>query len=137
MIDTNVITSALVSKNGASYVLMSLLESEKFAFHLSIALVLEYEQTCKRLVGSKIHLTEEEIDKFIDNLCALGKHHEVYFLWRPFLTDANDDMVLELAVKANCKWVVTYNSTDFRGVEKFGIKVCTPLQFLTDIGVLP
>ena len=63
--------------------------------------------------------------------------HEIYFLWRPYLPDPQDDMVLELAVNAGCKYIVTYNKRDFRGAETFGIEVVTAKEFLEKIGVLP
>jgi predicted nucleic acid-binding protein len=44
-------------------------------------------------------------------------------------------MVLELAVKAGCDAIVTYNQRDFAGVEKtFQIRVIAPGEFLKDIG---
>lgn len=46
-------------------------------------------------------------------------------------------MVLELAVKAGCDSVVTYNIRDFVGVERFGLRVATPAEFLQSIGALP
>jgi hypothetical protein len=46
-----------------------------------------------------------------------------------------DDMVLELAVKAGCDAIVTYNQRDFAGVEEtFQVRVVTPGEFLKDIG---
>lgn len=62
--------------------------------------------------------------------------HEIYFLWRPYLPDPQDDMVLELAVNAGCKYIVTYNKRDFRGTETFGIEVVTAKEFLEKIGAL-
>jgi predicted nucleic acid-binding protein len=44
---------------------------------------------------------------------------------------------LELAVAANCDFIVTYNKKDFRGVERFGLRVVTPKEFLEEIGELP
>ena len=48
-----------------------------------------------------------------------------------------DDMILELAVNAGCKYIVTYNKRDFRGAETFGIEVVTAKEFLEKIGALP
>ena len=45
-------------------------------------------------------------------------------------------MVLELAVKAGCDSVVTYNIRDFAGIEQFGISAITPAEFLDLIGAL-
>ena len=69
--------------------------------------------------------------------CAAATHHEIFFLWRPFLPDAEDDMLLELAVKAGCQFIVTYNSRDFAGIEQFGSQATTPAEFLKLIGNLP
>jgi hypothetical protein len=45
-------------------------------------------------------------------------------------------MVLELAVKAGCDNVITYNLRDFAGIEKFGLKAIEPVEFLRSIGAL-
>jgi predicted nucleic acid-binding protein len=60
----------------------------------------------------------------------------LFFLWRPYLKDPEDDMVLELAVTANCDFIVTYNIKDFKGAEEFGVEVITPQEFLERIGEL-
>ena len=39
-------------------------------------------------------------------------------------------MVLELAVAAGASHIVTYNLRDFRGAERFGIRVMNPEDFL-------
>ncbi len=60
----------------------------------------------------------------------MAQHHKIYFLWRPSLPDANDELILELAVSAKCEYIVTHNIKDFKGAEKFGIKAVTPKEFL-------
>jgi len=35
-------------------------------------------------------------------------------------------MILELAVTAECNFIVTYNKNDFTGVKQFGIRVVQP-----------
>jgi hypothetical protein len=50
--------------------------------------------------------------------CDVATRHSIFFFWRPFLRDPKDDMVPELAVKADCGWIVTFNVRDFaRGRE--------------------
>jgi putative PIN family toxin of toxin-antitoxin system len=136
VIDTSVLISALRSRQGASYRLLSLLGSGKFAVSLSVPVLLEYEQVAKRLVG-QIPLTEADIDDILDYVCQIAGHQRVFYLWRPFLKDPEDDMVLELAVAANCGYVVTFNTRDFAGAEQFGIRIVTPREFLQLIGELP
>lgn len=136
VIDTNVLAAALRSKRGASYRLLNLINSEKFSIHISVPLVLEYEDAAKKLLED-IPLTEQDVDDILDYLCAVAQRHKIFYLWRPFLKDAKDDMVLELAVTADCDFIVTYNERDFQGAERFGLRVVTPKEFLEEIGELP
>jgi hypothetical protein len=39
-------------------------------------------------------------------------------------------MVLELAVAASIKTIITHNLKDFAGIDKFGVEAITPKQFL-------
>lgn len=132
ILDTNVIYSALRSKRGASYRLLSLLDSEKFEINLSVPLVIEYEEVLKRKVDP-LTFSKNQIDQFIDYLCLVGNWHEIFFLCRPLLGDPEDDMILELAVRANCRYIVTYNKQDFKGTTRFGIEAVTAKEFLETI----
>lgn len=136
VIDTNVLVASLRSRRGASFRLLSLLDDEKVKLNVSVPLVLEYEDAAKRLVGESA-LTENDIADVLDYICKIANHREVYYLWRPFLRDQKDDMVLELAVAAQCDFIVTYNKDDFKGIERFGLRALTAKEFLQEIGELP
>jgi putative PIN family toxin of toxin-antitoxin system len=133
VIDTNVLVSALRSNKGASFQVLTLIDSGKFKFGLSVPLVIEYEAATKRLVSPGA-LSAADIEDIIDYICAVGEHHKIYFLWRPILKHSKDDMVLEIAVASRAQAIVTFNTTDFKGSETFGIRVMTPQQLLTEIG---
>jgi putative PIN family toxin of toxin-antitoxin system len=133
VIDTNILVSALMSKRGASYKILSLLPTGKFEFHLSVPLVCEYESVLKRS-ELKLTWTRDEIDELLDIICLLGVKHEIWYLWRPFLQDAGDEFVAELAVTAQAEAIVTLNTRDFKGMDKFGIKLLKPKEFLQRIG---
>jgi putative PIN family toxin of toxin-antitoxin system len=135
VIDTNVIIAAQRSRRGASAKLMSLIGTGRFDIHVSVPLVLEYEEVLLRQRVS-LGLTQEDVTDLVDALCALAHHHNIYFLWRPYLRDARDELLLELAVAAQCDCIVTYNKRDFAGVDKFGIRVLDPKTFLQAIGEL-
>lgn len=134
VLDTNVLVSALRSSQGASFKLVSLIDGGKFSLHLSVPLVLEYEEVLLRTKPDV--LGEQDVEDFLDYLCKVSEHHKIFFLWRPFLKDADDDMVLELAANAMCSHIVTFNVKDFLGSEQFGLKVTTPLEFLREIGAI-
>ena len=136
VVDTNVLVSALRSKRGASHRLLLLVDSGKFEMCLSTAVLLEYEEVCKRLAGD-FGLEESDVDDVLDYLCRQADHVEIHYLWRPFLLDAKDDMFMELAIAGNCEWIVTFNERHFKGVEQFGIGLLTPRELLAEIGELP
>lgn len=136
VMDTNVFVAALRSRRGASHRLLMLIDSGKFEINVSVPLVLEYENAAKRLIGD-ISLTERDIDDILDYICTVANRRKVFYLWRPFLRDPKDDMVLELAVAASCDFIVTYNKRDFQGAERFGLRVVTSKEFLQEIGELP
>ena|SRR5690349_14490101 len=136
VLDTNVLIAGLRSRNGASFQLLSLIGESAFELNVSVPLVLEYEEVAKR-ESRALGLTHAEIDDVLDYLCAVATHREIYFLWRPVLRDAADDMVLEVAVEAGCDIVVTHNVRDFVGAERFGVRALTPGEFLQRIGVIP
>ena len=134
VIDTNVLVAALRSRRGASFRLVSFLPNDKFSIFISVPLVLEYEDALMRLESSTI--AEQDIRNFVDFLCEIGHHQEIFFLWRPFLPDPSDDHVLEVAVAAGCDAIVTYNKRDFKGIERFGLRILDPRELLSETGVI-
>jgi predicted nucleic acid-binding protein len=135
ILDTSVLVAGLRSNRGASHRLLRLIGAGLFDLHLSVPHMLEYEETLKRM-APQMDLTAGDVDDLVDYICSVGRHHEINFLWRPFLRDADDDMVLEVAVQAGCRNIVTHNLRDFTGVETFGIRAIAPAEFLRIIGEL-
>jgi predicted nucleic acid-binding protein len=43
--------------------------------------------------------------------------HKIYFLWRPFLKDPEDEHILEIAFTANADYIITYNEKGFENIE--------------------
>lgn len=137
VIDTNVIIAAMRSQRGASALLLSLLGEDLFEIHLSIPLVLEYEDVLLRQRES-LELTIDDVDKLVDSLCSLSiRHQHIHFNWRPSLPDERDEHILDLAVKGQCEAIITYNARDFVGVEQFGLRAISPQTFLRELGVIP
>jgi len=135
VIDTNVLVSALRSRDGYAFRLLELLGRDKFTVHLSVPLLMEYEEVLNRELPN-LPVSQAVVDDVLDYLCEVAEAHEIFFLWRPFLRDPDDDMVLEVAVKAMCDFIVTFNKRDFVGVEQFTLQVMTPSEFLKRIEVI-
>lgn len=99
-------------------------------------LALEYEAVLRR-ESELIGLTNDEVTAVVRYFCKVAKKCPISYLWRPFLRDADDEMVLEVAVAASADAIITFNTRDFAGCEKFGVDILTPAQFLRQIGASP
>ena len=135
VLDTNVLVTALKSKRGASYRLLSLLGDRRFEISVSVPLILEYEKAAKGMIR-RGGLSARNVDDILDYICKVAEHRDIYYLWRPFLKDPKDDMVLEVAVESESEFIVTHNLRDFSGIEQFGLEAITPKQLLEKTGEL-
>jgi len=132
ILDTNVLYAGLYSSEGASYQILRAIERGQIRIILSTTLLFEYEDILNRN-KFELGLSEKQIEAILNNLCRLSDHQKIYYLWRPFLKDPNDDHILEVAVASQAKIIVTHNIKDFSGIDKFGIKAITPNQLLKEI----
>ena len=131
VLDTNVLLSGLKSNRGYSYKLLEQLPSKRFDICVSVPLILEYESVLLKH-RETIGMSESDIKSVLDYLCLVGQKTNIYYLWRPFLRDPFDDHVLEVAVNAKSRYIVTHNKKDFQNVEQFGISALTPKEFLEE-----
>jgi putative PIN family toxin of toxin-antitoxin system len=135
VVDTSVLVAGLRSRRGAAFRLLREVGKGRFEIALSVPLVLEYEDVLLRQAAD-MALSAADIDTLLDYFCRVAHLQRIFFLWRPLLPDPKDDLVLEVAVAAECQTVVTYNVRHFAGTERFGIQVLEPGPFLRSIGVL-
>lgn len=132
VLDTNVLVAAFRSSLGSSYRLLQTLERQTWCPVISSALAFEYEAVLKRC-AAETGLTLQDIDDFIEYLCSRSRLVQIYFRWRPTLPDPDDDRILEVAVRTRST-IVTFNTKDFRGAERLGIRVISPKELLTLTG---
>ena len=97
---------------------------------VTVPLMFEYEDVLTR-PGGLPHLRPADVAGFLDWLVSVSSCYVVHFLWRPFLPDPKDDLVLEANVTAQADYLVTFNTRDFAGSESLGVRVVTPTQLLT------
>lgn len=133
VLDTSVLVAAARSRTGASQRLLRLLPDARFRPAISVPLFAEYSAVLKR-PDHLLSRTPEQVDAFLDFLLSASNLHEIFYLWRPMLPDPDDDLILELAVAADCGYIITHNIADFRGSEQFGIEAIRPGDFLRRIG---
>ncbi|MCP3849488.1 MAG: putative toxin-antitoxin system toxin component, PIN family [Gammaproteobacteria bacterium] len=135
VIDTNVLISALRSKQGASHKLLLLLANDTYTPNVSVPLFVEYESVAKR-IGLVSELNSNDINSILDYFLSKSNIRKIFYLWRPFLKDQKDDLVLEVAVESQSEYIITFNTLDFSGSEKFGVKIVTPYEFMKVRGLL-
>ncbi len=131
--DTSVLVAAVRSRQGASYALVSSIPAPEFQLCLSVGLSTEWRDVLTRPEHLPPGRTAEDARRFLRYLASQSHLQEIHFLWRPFLPDADDDMILELAFAAGCRHIVTHNVKDFHGSEQLGITAVTPRDFLKPI----
>jgi putative PIN family toxin of toxin-antitoxin system len=136
VLDTNVLVAASQSKMGASAKLLSLVGSGLFEICVSVPLFLEYESALLRHLEPGSAEWNDRLN-ILDYLCSVARRQEIFFLWRPYLRDPKDEMVLEAAVAGGCRAVISFNKRDLVGAERFNLTVSTPQEFLEGIGALP
>jgi predicted nucleic acid-binding protein len=129
VLDTNVLVSGLCSVLGASNAVLRRLALGDFRVAVSTALCLEYDDVLSR-PGLFPNFTSQQITMFLDSVCAVADEAYIYFRWRPFLPDPNDDLVFECALASGATHIITHNGKDFRGAEALGISIVTPGEFL-------
>ncbi len=135
VLDTNVLVAGLRSNRGASFRLLSAIDSGLFELCVSVPLVLEYEATLTRQARS-LRLSRRDLSDFLDYVCSVAWRQSIFFLWRLLLRDPRDDMVLEAAVSGGCRYIVTFNKRDFETTNPLPVRIVMPQEFLRTIGVV-
>ena len=137
VLDTSVLVAAARSRNGASFELMSMLPSRRFEPALTIALYTEWQAVLTRPEHLPPGATAEMSLGYLRYLASIAHLQDVHFLWRPFLSDPNDDMVVECAVASGSQFILTHNIKDFRRVEELKLQAVKPADFLNLLRTSP
>jgi putative PIN family toxin of toxin-antitoxin system len=128
VVDTAVMVAAIRSDTGASRRLLIAGFERRFTMLAAVPLLIEYQAVMTRrehLAASR--LSVGDVEDLLDALAAVAEPVRLDFLWRPVLSDPDDDMVLETAANGQADAIVTFNRRHFVSVTKqFGIEVLPP-----------
>ena len=69
---------------------------------------MEYEDVLSR-PGMIPGFSTVDAGDFVDYMVSVSEECRVYFLWRPWLPDPQDDLVLEVALAGSASHIVTHN----------------------------
>lgn len=135
VIDTSVIVSALIGEQGPSRLLLRKCLTQQIKPVISNALFAEYEDVCfRKNILTLCPLTPMEIRSLLNAFYSTGQWVSIHYLWRPNLTDEGDNFLIELAIAANAKYILTNNPKDFtRAQLQFdSLTIITPEQALKE-----
>ncbi len=133
--DTDVVIAAMRSPSGASAALLSHLLRGEGVWLLSVAMALEYEAICM-LADHRLaaNATSEEVANLLNAIFDVIVPVEVHYQWRPQLSDAGDEIVLEAAVNGRADAIVSFNHKDYKAApRRFGIGLRRPVEILREI----
>lgn len=135
VLDTSVITSALRSRAGASFVLLRAVRHRRLIPLATPSLFLEYEDVLKRPEQRQASgLSLAEVDRVLGVLAIAIEPVEVHLRWRPQLRDADDELVLEAAINGRADALITHNVRDFRdAAQRFGVRIARPGELLPEL----
>ncbi|TNF99605.1 MAG: putative toxin-antitoxin system toxin component, PIN family [Gammaproteobacteria bacterium] len=133
VLDTNVLIAALKSRRGASHKLLINIDKGLYVPNISVPLFFEYESVAKR-IGIVSGLAKKDINAILDFILSKSNIREIFYLWRPYLKDPKNDLLLEVAVESQSEYILTFNKKDFAGIDRFGIQVATPQEFMNKRG---
>ena len=127
VVDTNVVSAAFRSKNGASFRLIDefLTTPTRWQWSVSSACIFEYEEVLVRQFHDR-----ELVDEFLNDLVARADKIMRVECVRPLLPDPDDEMFAELALAAEADFLITFNKSDFMPLPSLGVLLATPAEFL-------
>ena len=128
VIDTNVIVSALIQRSYPYLIINELFIEHRFRLCISEKLAAEYFEVLKRpkfskfqdfLIKAESLLAEIEIKatKYIPSVTL------------DLISDADDNMILELADECSADFVITGKATDFTFPNYKNTKIVTPKEY--------
>jgi putative PIN family toxin of toxin-antitoxin system len=136
--DSNIFVAALRSRRGASFLILSAIRQQILFGAISEALFLEYCDVLKRDNNLQNFWTDlDEVDIILGVLADVLEPVPIYFQWRPQLRDPKDEMVLECAINAQARAIVTFNTQDFLpAAAQFGIEIVQPGELVRSLNLV-
>lgn len=134
VLDTSVVITAIRSSTGAAAEVVRLALLGKLTILMDYKLVSEYRAVALR----KHHVaasgkTHAELALLVDTLEAIAEPVLVIVQHHPLSQDANDDMVLDVAINGGAEAIVTGNIKHFREpAKRFQLNLFTPPELLQE-----
>ena len=128
VIDTNVVVSALIQRSYPNLIILELFIERKFQLCVSDELLAEYYEVLARPKFSRF---QDFFARAESLLVEIETRSIKYFplIKLDLISDADDNMILELADECNADFVITGNTTDFTFPTYKQTKIVTPKEY--------
>lgn len=133
IVDTNVLVAGLIGSKGPNREVLRRCLLGELQPSIGNALYLEYQDLLKREdIQILCKQTSVTLMEFLDGFAQVCTLVDVHYLWRPNLRDEADNHLVELAIAANAKYIITNNVNDFANsqLKHLGYEVITPEKLL-------
>lgn len=130
VMDTNVLYSALRSRLGYSFEILTSLREGQWRAIVSNHLIHEYEEVLKRN-SVELGISIADIDTLLDAICARAEEYALTSHWNPILMDPDDEPLNHLASASEARIEVTHNVRHLAPAKVFGIAILLPREFAT------
>lgn len=129
VLDTNILLSALRSRNGASHEILSRLVNREFELIIGNTVLAEYDEVLKRECPT-FGIPVATVDRVLNALCAASTYFSTSAFWKPALPDPDDEAFAQLALEAKVGYLVTCNQRHFPTDRLPALRVVSPKEFL-------
>jgi uncharacterized protein len=127
VLDTNVLVAGLLSPFGPCGKIVRMISSGDLTLSLDARILSEYEEVLHR---PKFKFEEDKVASLLDHIECRG--HKVGSSPLPHtLSDPEDEPFLEVAIAGQAACLVTGNQVHFPPKLCMGVKVLSPIEFLS------
>jgi putative PIN family toxin of toxin-antitoxin system len=139
VIDTNLIISGFINKNGTPSQLIQTWKEEKFEWLMSNSLFFELQEVFLRpYIKDKYNISLEEITLFLEyleNACTIIEiNNSISKISFPFSNDIKDDKVLHCTIEGKANYLITGDKKDLLSLKDHPalakLQIVTAREFL-------
>jgi putative PIN family toxin of toxin-antitoxin system len=132
VVDTNTVISGIARAAGNPYQILELWRQGTIELLSSTATVTELERVLTYPRVRKLHqLSDEQIKRFVTLYRTQTTHIVVNFALQAVESDPDDNMIIELAVAGNARYIVTGDKKHLLPIGRYrGVEIVSPATFL-------
>jgi putative PIN family toxin of toxin-antitoxin system len=132
VLDTNLLISAFISKNGEPAQILSLLQAEHFYLLLSGEVFTELEHVIQYPKLRKLYAyTDAQVERFLKGLRRVALWTEASDTLAVVSDDESDNRFIELAVAGGARYIITGDKQHLLKIRRYhSIEIVSPTEFL-------